>query len=249
MRLYHGSDCVVSKPIYGGGKEDNDYGNGFYTTEDQTKAYEWAVANGKNSAYCNAYDLDISQMKVLHLDRYGVLTWISEIIAHRGVIDEETKYIAETLMQKYKINTDGYDVIIGYRADDSYTQIIDAFLKQQITADETERFFHKGNLGEQVFIKSQKAFDGLCFLGAKEVKNRQLYVDADAQARREVARFLNNRRRAIQIEGYVPQGLTIQTVVQTQYQYDAQYGIYQPETDDGHEWDSGYGWDDFDEIR
>ena len=32
--LYHGSDVILKKPLYGVGKEDNDYGSGFFTTED-----------------------------------------------------------------------------------------------------------------------------------------------------------------------------------------------------------------------
>ena len=30
--VYHGSDHIIQTPQYLGGKEDNDYGNGFYTT-------------------------------------------------------------------------------------------------------------------------------------------------------------------------------------------------------------------------
>lgn len=35
LNLYHGSDYIVKKPLYGFGKSDNDYGRGFYTTEGQ----------------------------------------------------------------------------------------------------------------------------------------------------------------------------------------------------------------------
>ena len=35
--VYHGSDHVIRTPVYCGGKDDNDYGNGFYTTEDVYK--------------------------------------------------------------------------------------------------------------------------------------------------------------------------------------------------------------------
>ncbi len=38
--LYHGSDVILKKPLYGVGKEDNDYGSGFYTTEDIEKAFD-----------------------------------------------------------------------------------------------------------------------------------------------------------------------------------------------------------------
>ena len=64
MIVFHGSDNIVKEPVYMGGKADNDYGNGFYTTE--------------------------------------------------------------------------YDIIKGYRADDSYTQVVEAFLLNQINVYEVE---------------------------------------------------------------------------------------------------------------
>lgn len=36
--LYHGSSIKLQRPLFGLGKSDNDYGSGFYTTEDYTKA-------------------------------------------------------------------------------------------------------------------------------------------------------------------------------------------------------------------
>ena len=34
IKLYHGSDVIVGQPEYGKGKLNNDYGRGFYCTED-----------------------------------------------------------------------------------------------------------------------------------------------------------------------------------------------------------------------
>ena len=53
MLIYHGSDHIIDKPKFGVGKEDNDYGSGFYTTEDIEKANEWAALNGTDKAYTN----------------------------------------------------------------------------------------------------------------------------------------------------------------------------------------------------
>ena len=39
--LYHGSSIKLQKPLFGFGKADNDYGSGFYTTEDYDKAASW----------------------------------------------------------------------------------------------------------------------------------------------------------------------------------------------------------------
>lgn len=38
MTVYHGSEFVVEKPLHGLGKRTNDYGLGFYCTEDKTLA-------------------------------------------------------------------------------------------------------------------------------------------------------------------------------------------------------------------
>ena len=38
IRVYHGSDHMIKSPQYLGGKPDNDYGNGFYTTEYEDRA-------------------------------------------------------------------------------------------------------------------------------------------------------------------------------------------------------------------
>ena len=46
--VYHGSDHILKESIYQGGKTDNDYGNGFYTTEYKDRAKSWAVLNGQH---------------------------------------------------------------------------------------------------------------------------------------------------------------------------------------------------------
>lgn len=33
ITLYHGSDHIIEKPVFGEGKSHNDYGRGFYCTE------------------------------------------------------------------------------------------------------------------------------------------------------------------------------------------------------------------------
>lgn len=47
VNVFHGSDHIIRKPKYLGGKDDNDYGNGFYTTEYEKRAKSWAALNGQ----------------------------------------------------------------------------------------------------------------------------------------------------------------------------------------------------------
>ena len=112
--LYHGSDVILKKPLYGVGKEDNDYGSGFYTTEDIEKAREWAWVSGSDkSAVCNQYSIDLDGLNVLNLDEHGTLAWIAEVTNHRGASDEFTQAVADKLVEMYKIDTSKADVIIG----------------------------------------------------------------------------------------------------------------------------------------
>lgn len=159
--LYHGSNKVVTKPIYMGGYELNDYGKGFYTTTIREKAEEWALIKSGESII-NTYKLDANGLKICDLDNFGPLAWIAEVIANRGIgeLQKDRNYVARMrkFITRYKINTNGYDIIYGYRADDSYFGIVSAFLRNVITVDEVVEYFYKGKLGKQVFVKSRPAF-------------------------------------------------------------------------------------------
>ena len=50
--IYHGSDHILEKPVFGAGKPYNDYGRGFYCTEHVELAKEWACSSD-NDGYAN----------------------------------------------------------------------------------------------------------------------------------------------------------------------------------------------------
>jgi hypothetical protein len=233
--LYHGSDKIVKKPLYGIGKEDNDYGSGFYTTEDIMKAKEWASVNGTDVAICNKYELNMDDLSILNLNDFGTLAWISEVIYHRGAKSNITEKMGNLLIAKYKIDTSAADVIIGYRADDSYTDVVEAFLYNRLSVTEVSNMFRKGNLGEQVFIKSEKAFNVLTFCGYENVKNfdTKAYVNADSNARREVVNFLRNREEDIELRGIIPNGILARDAINNVYEYIKDYDIYTLKNSDG----------------
>ena len=41
--LYHGSEKILKRPVFGFGKTENDYGCGFYCTEIEDMAKEWST--------------------------------------------------------------------------------------------------------------------------------------------------------------------------------------------------------------
>ena len=227
--LYHGSDHIIHSPMYGKGKEDNDYGSGFYTTEDIDKARSWAVVNGSSKAICNKYELDLDGLNIVNLDKYGTLAWVSEVIAHRGTRSETAQIMGNLLVDKYKIDISTADVVIGYRADDSYIDIVDSFLKNEVSIDEVDRLFQKGNLGEQVFIKSQRAFYNLEFVDFEEIiyhQNELWYSKDEIIARKEVSEFLNQREKSIILDNYHPSGILARDAVKSNVIYNEEYNYY-----------------------
>lgn len=161
MKLYHGSTEVIERPVFGLGKADNDYGRGFYCTEHEELAKEWACGERKDG-YANAYELDVGAMKVLDLNapEFGILNWLAVLVANRNIqLRTPIQIEAKTqLLERFLPKTDGYDVIRGYRADDSYFSFVRSFLSNGISYRQLSLAMRLGNLGEQVMLKSRRAF-------------------------------------------------------------------------------------------
>ena len=214
ITVFHGSDHIIKEPRYLGGKKDNDYGNGFYTTEYEERARSWATLNGDpEKSVVNEYTLALENLEVLDLNEKGVLAWIAEVVANRGINEENAAIVGEELVKRYRPNTTDADIVKGYRADDSYTQVIEAFLLNQINIEEIKKLFYKGSLGNQVFLKSQKAFKQIEWKDAWQVYKDESDVTADFHARREVNQFFSARNRAILLEGFEVPGITVRTAM------------------------------------
>lgn len=228
IKVFHGSDHIIKNPCYLGGKSDNDYGNGFYTTEFEERARSWAALNGNpQKSVVNVYQLDLDELKVLDLNERGVLAWITEVVANRGTNQETAGIIGGKLVELYRTDSSEYDIIKGYRADDSYTQVIEAFLMNQINIYEVKKLFYKGDLGNQIFLKSEKAFQNIVWLESYEAKLCEEDKRVDLLARREVNKFLSERIKAILLDGYQVPGITAQYAVQNQLVYIKESGEYE----------------------
>ena len=83
MIIYHGSVSIIERPEFGKGKPRNDYGSGFYCTEDLSLAKEWAVEEDWDG-YANKYTLNMENLSVLDLSKSAtVLHWITVLLQNR----------------------------------------------------------------------------------------------------------------------------------------------------------------------
>ena len=74
LTLYHGSPNKVVVPTYGKGEDKHDYGKGFYLTENQTLAKEWAVSRpNEQNGWIHTYQLDTDGLSILNFQEKGVL--------------------------------------------------------------------------------------------------------------------------------------------------------------------------------
>ena len=123
----------------------------------KTVSKNWAVLNGDpEHSFVNRYILNTSGLKIMDLNDHGILAWIAEVIANRGTSLESAEITGSRIVEMYRISTADFDIIKGYRADDSYTQVIEAFLLNQINIEEIKKLFYKGSLGNQIFFEITK---------------------------------------------------------------------------------------------
>lgn len=179
MKLYHGSEVIVSKPQLRLGKLNNDFGRGFYCMQDIEKAKEWACKNNK-AGIVNIYELSTSKLKVLDLtkDEYNVLNWISILLKNRTFnIDNPIALRAkEFLIKNYSIDTNDFDVVIGWRADDSYFSYAQSFIENSLSLESLTKAMELGNLGKQIVLVSDKAFKNLKYLNKISVDKNEYYI-------------------------------------------------------------------------
>ncbi len=177
--IYHGTDHVVEKPLFGEGKIYNDYGRGFYCTEHAELAKEWACLSGSDG-YANHYRLDRNGLSVLNLNEpeYNILNWLAILLENRkfnvaeGLPQRAKDYLLKNFMVDYK----KYDIIVGYRANDSYFSYAGDFVNGTLSLSDLSEAMRLGRLGEQVVLKSKKAFDALSFVEAIKAPRQEYFA-------------------------------------------------------------------------
>jgi len=189
--LFHGSREIVKKPDLLKGKPYNDYGRGFYCTENIELAKEWACTE-MNDGYVNTYEIDTLKLTILSLSggKYNILNWLALLLKYRtfSISAPLAAQAKEYLLENFLPNTGSADIITGYRADDSYFAFAEDFINNTISLKQLSRAMHLGNLGEQVVLVSKKAFDFIRFLRSEPVSKSEYYpkrIRRDMEARKK----------------------------------------------------------------
>lgn len=203
MKLFHGSEYIIEFPTYGKGAKINDYGRGFYCTEEIELAKEWACGKG-NSGYANKYELDTKNLVFLNLNstEYNILNWLALLAENRtywqksSVAEQAKKYLHDNFLP----DISGKDVIVGYRADDSYFSFAQDFVANAISLRQLSEAMHLGRLGEQVVLMTKKAFSQITFLGYEEADAKEYFVKKEARDKTARQAYRNQTKKMSDIE-------------------------------------------------
>ncbi len=179
ITIYHGSEKIVEEPIFGEGKKNNDFGLGFYCTLSEPLAKEWAVSSLRDG-FSNRYSLDTDCLNIMNLNssEYTILNWIAVLVEHRlfSIKTPIARRAKRYLIDNFSVNVNAVDLIVGYRANDSYFDYAESFLNNGISVEQLAQAMRLGKLGEQIVIKSKFAFSKLKYEGFDVASKDEYYV-------------------------------------------------------------------------
>ncbi|MCR4594422.1 MAG: DUF3990 domain-containing protein [Clostridiales bacterium] len=214
ITIYHGSKQIIEKPTFGEGKKHNDFGLGFYCTESNDLAKEWAVSSLQDG-FSNRYSLDTEYLKILKLNspEYTILNWMAILVENRlfALNTPVARRAKQYLIDIFGVNVNAFDLIIGYRADDSYFDYAEAFLNNGITVEQLSRAMQLGKLGEQIVLKSQFAFSKIKFEGFEIAEKDMYYVlrkARDDEANQMYLDILEEETDGLYIQDIIRGGIT-----------------------------------------
>lgn len=214
ITIFHGSEKIIEHPIWGEGRKNNDFGIGFYCTESLELAKEWAVSSLRDG-FANKYILDTKYLNILNLNSsaYTILNWIAVLVEHRlfSITTPVARRAKSYLVEKFGVNVNAFDIIRGYRADDSYFDYAESFINNAISVEQLAQAMKLGKLGEQIVIKSKYAFTKLKYEGFEVAEQGKYYIHRKSrndEANRQYFEMLDKESDGLYIQDIIRGGIT-----------------------------------------
>lgn len=161
MKVYHGGTEIVEKPLTSVGRNNLDFGRGFYVTDIAEQAISWAKRpyNTGKQKILNIYDFQLEQavasgLRLKQYDSYD-MEWLDFVIANRQ---------GSTVWKEF-------DIVSGGIANDRIFNTIELYTAGIISKDEALERLKYEKPNRQICIISQQAADNyLLFSGYKTLE-------------------------------------------------------------------------------
>jgi transcriptional regulator with XRE-family HTH domain len=172
MILYHGSRNGLKGAIQPISRSRCDFGKGFYMGTDPLQPLTLICNEDKPVFY--TLQMKMKGLKCLNVE-IGI-DWAMLIAYFRGYMNGEEN---SALYEKYAHMADGYDVIVGYIANDRMYQVLTDFFEKRITDAALIGSLSALKLGKQYVAVTQKACDQIQVLNENKLSKLELMILKD----------------------------------------------------------------------
>ena len=122
--------------------------------------------------------------------KYSILNWIAILLKFRrfDVLSDIQIEAKEYLLKNFYIDVTKYDVVIGYRADDSYFKFAKDFISNTISVQKLASAMELGGLGKQIVLISEIAHNEIKYISSEVADHKVYYtkrVTRDKKARED----------------------------------------------------------------
>ncbi len=178
--LYHGSKKGIIGDIAPISRDECDFGSGFYMGTNTLQPLTLVCNEDKPKFY--TVELDMTGLKVLTVD-IG-MDWAMLIAYYRKEMESAK---GTPIYEKYAHMADGYDVIIGYIANDRMYTELSRFFNKTLTDVALINCLSALDLGKQYVAISEKACKKIKILKEEPLSQLELSLlkDMSAERRRE----------------------------------------------------------------
>ncbi len=152
--LFHGSKKGLSEITIIGGRENCDFGKGFYLGETYSQALSFVCEMDKSSVYSFKYTLEDLNIKRFQCD----LEWMIAICYYRGKLRD---YSSNPIVDKIVTEIEMADVVIAPIADNKMFYVMAQFIDGEINADVALHSLSASKLGFQFVFKTEKSLNNL----------------------------------------------------------------------------------------
>jgi hypothetical protein len=165
MVVYHGSIVEVKAPLAYVGRQNLDFGKGFYVTDLKEQAISWASRpfNANKTKILNVYNFDkeqllLSEFHYLHFDSYND-EWLDFVVGNRSG----------------KMLWKPYDIVEGGIANDRIFNTIELYISELISKEEALKRLQSEQPNNQICILNQHIIDNfLHFVESFEIRKEDL---------------------------------------------------------------------------
>lgn len=162
ITLYHGSKSGIQGPIAPVSRVHCDFGKGFYMGTDRAQPLT-LICNYPN-AKIYTLNLDLSNLNILNIEKG--LDWALLVAYNCGKIESVKN---SQLYRRLESLSKGYDVVIGYIANDRMFVVLNRFFNGEITDTALIHSLSALKLGKQYVALTEKACKNIKIIDVQEL--------------------------------------------------------------------------------